>query len=298
VEELMPAERLSMRKIKEVLRLHAAGQSQRAIAQSVAVARSTVKEYLQRAAAAGVSWPLPDDLSDTALEARLFPAPAPSTVRRPQPNWRAIHDEMKARRRTGVTLLLLWLEYKDANPDGLQYSHFCDGYRRWRGGLDRVLRQEHKAGEKVFVDFAGQTVPIVDRATGEILLEAEVFVGVLGCSNFTYAQPCRSQELPEWISAHTRMLEYFAGVPRAVVPDNLKSGVRHACFYEPDLNPTYQDWAEPRRCCRHESAGLGTRQRQKRACSWWSAGFWHGCDTTRSSASRTWTRRSAGCWRI
>jgi transposase len=259
VEELMPAERLSMRKIKEVLRLHAAGQSQRVIAQSVAVARSTVKEYLQRAAAAGVSWPLPDDLSDTVLEACLFPAPAPSTVRRPQPNWRAIHDEMKARRRTGVTLLLLWLEYKEANPDGLQYSHFCAGYRRWRGGLDRVLRQEHKAGEKVFVDFAGQTVPIVDRATGEILFEAEIFVSVLGCSNFTYAQPCRSQELPEWISAHTRMVEYFGGVPRAVVPDNLKSGVRHACFYEPDLNPTYQDWAE-----HYATAVLPTRVRRPR----------------------------------
>jgi len=255
----MAAERLSMRKIREVLRLDAAGESQRAIAQSVMVARSTVREYLQRARAAGLGWPLPDDLSESDLEARLFPPAPSSAVRRPLPDWAEIYAEMKARRRTGVTLQLLWLEYKQTHPDGLQYSHFCDSYRHWRGGLDRVLRQEHRAGEKVFVDFAGQTVPIVDRSTGEILFEAQVFVGVLGASNFTYAQACRSQELPEWIGAHTRMLEYFGGVPRAVVPDNLKSGVRHPCFYEPDLNPTYQDWAQ-----HYGTAVLPTRVRRPR----------------------------------
>ena len=255
----MAAERLSMRKIREVLRLAAAGQSQRAIAESVLVARSTVREYLKRAAAAGLSWPLPDELTESAMEALLFPAPPPSTVRRPLPDWAAIYEEMKTRRRTGVTLQLLWLEYKEAHPDGIHYSHFCESYRQWRGGLDRVLRQEHRAGDKVFVDFAGQTVPIIDRASGEILFGAEIFVGVLGASNFTYAQPCRSQELPEWISAHTRMLEYFGGVPRAVVPDNLKSGVRHACFYEPDLNPTYQDWAQ-----HYGTAVLPTRVRRPR----------------------------------
>jgi transposase len=233
-----------MRKIKEVLRLAAAGQSHRVIARSVRIARSTVREYLQRAARAGLSWPLPEDLTETALEALLFPPPAPSSQVRPLPEWSGVHEEMKAKRRTGVTLQLLWLEYKEAHKDGLQYSQFCECYRRWRGGLDRVLRQEHKAGEKVFVDFAGQTVAIADRLTGEVLFEAEIFVAVLGASNYTYAQACRSQELPEWISAHTRMVEYFGGIPRAVVPDNLKSGVRHACFYEPDLNPTYHDWAE------------------------------------------------------
>jgi transposase len=258
-EELMPAERLSMRKIKEVLRLHAAGQSQRAIAQSVRVARSTVREYLERAAAASLCWPLADDLTDTALEARLFPPAVPSNVTRPLPHWPTIHAEMKAKRRTGVTLHLLWFEYKEANPTGLQYSHFCESYRRWRGGLDRVLRQEHKAGEKVFVDFAGQTVPIIDRATGEVLFEAEIFVGVLGASNFTYAQACRSQELPEWISAHTRMVEFFSGVPGAIVPDNLKSGVKRACYYEPDVNPTYQDWAQ-----HYNTVVLPTRVRQPR----------------------------------
>jgi transposase len=239
----MAAERLSMRKIKEVLRLQAAGQSQRAIARSVAVSRSTVKEYLQRAAVAGLSWPLPEEVSETALEALLFPLPLAAAVYRPVPLWDDIYQEMKKARKTGVTLQLLWLEYRERHPDGLQYSHFCESYRRWRGSLDRVLRQDHKAGEKVFVDFAGQTVPIIDRVTGEVLFEAQIFVGVLGASNFTYSQACRSQELAEWIGAHTRMLEYFGGVPGAVVPDNLKSGVRHACYYEPDVNPTYHDWA-------------------------------------------------------
>lgn len=239
----MAAERLSMRKIKEVLRLQAAGHSQRAIATSTGIARSTVSEYLERAAAAGLSWPLPDALTDTELEDLLFKTPAPAVDRRPLPDWKSVYDEMKAKRRTGVTLQLLWLEYKEANPDGLQYSQFCEYYRRWRGRLDRVLRQEHKAGDKVFVDFAGQSVPIVDRTTGEVLFEAQIFVAVLGASNYTYAQACRSQELSEWIGAHSRMLDYFGGVPFAIVPDNLKAGVRHACFYEPDLNPTYHDWA-------------------------------------------------------
>jgi transposase len=255
----MAAERLSMRKIKEVLRLQAAGQSQRVIARSVGVARSTVKEYLQRAEAAGLSWPLPEELSESALEVRLFPPPPESAVCRPLPDWPTIQEELKAGRRKGVTLQLLWLEYKEANPDGLQYSHFCDSYRRWRGGLDLVLRHEHKAGDKVFVDFTGQKIPIIDRTTGEILFEAEIFVAVLGASNYTYAQACRSQDLAEWISAHTRMLEYYGGVPRAIVPDNLKSGVQHACLYEPDLNPTYHDWAQ-----HYGTAVIPTRVRRPR----------------------------------
>lgn len=193
----MAAERLSMRKIKEVLRLKAAGHSGRAISKSTGIARSTVGEYLERAAAAGVTWPLPDHFTDSALEDLLFPATAPGVLVRPLPEWKGIYDEMKAKRRTGVTLQLLWLEYKEANPDGLQYSQFCECYRQWRGRLDRVLRHEHKAGEKVFVDFAGKTVPIVDRTTGEVLFEAQVFVAVLGASNYTTpsragARSCRS----------------------------------------------------------------------------------------------------------
>jgi transposase len=236
----MAAERLSMRKIKEVLRLKAAGHGNRAIARSLGIAHSTVREYLSRAAAADLDWPLAEDVTDVEIEARLFPPPRPSNLARPLPDWAEVQQELKAKK--NVTLQLLWIEYKEDQPDGLQYSQFCEHYRRWRGGLDLVLRHEHRAGEKVFVDFAGQTVPIVDRATGEVR-EAQIFVGVLGASNFTYSEGCWSQELPEWIGAHVRMYEYFGGVPQLTVPDNLKAGVRHPCYYEPDLNPTYHEMA-------------------------------------------------------
>uniref|UniRef100_A0A7V4G7W0 IS21 family transposase n=1 Tax=Desulfobacca acetoxidans TaxID=60893 RepID=A0A7V4G7W0_9BACT len=238
----MAAERLSMRKIFEVLRLAAAGHSNRVISQSVGVSHSTVRDYRARARAAGVSWPLDPVWTAAELERRLFPPPRPSNVARPLPDWAEVYEEMKARRRTQVTLQLLWVEYKEAHPDGLQYSQFCELYRRWVGTLDRALRQEHRAGERAFVDWAGQTVPIVDRATGEIR-QAEIFVGVLGASNFTYAEAFWSQELPDWIHAHVHMFEYFGGVPELLVPDNLRVGVKEACYYEPDLNPTYHELA-------------------------------------------------------
>lgn len=235
----MAAERLSMRKIKEYLRLRAAGHSNRSIAQSLGISHSTVRLYRQRAEATGLSWPLPSELSDGALEARLFPKAPPLLVDRPVPDWAEIHRELK---RKGVTLQLLWLEYKEREPDGLQYSRFCERYREWRGRIDVVLRQEHRAGEKVFVDFAGQQVSVISRETGEVR-EAQIFVAVLGASNYTYAEACESQELSEWIGAHVRMYEYFGGVTALTVPDNVKSGVKHACHYEPDLNPTYQELA-------------------------------------------------------
>ena len=254
----MAAERLSMRKIKEALRLAAAGQSNRAIARSLGIAHSTVQEYRARARRAGLTWPLPAEWTERELEARLFFSAGPSNVERPLPEWAEVHRELKAKRRTSVTLQLLWVEYKEQHPDGLQYSQFCELYRRWRGGLDRVLRQEHRAGEKAFVDFAGQTVPVVDRATGEIR-EAEIFVAVLGASNFTYVEACGSQELPEWIGAHVRMLEFFGGVPELIVPDNIRAGVQHACYYEPDLNPTYYELA-----VHYGTAVLPTRVRKPR----------------------------------
>lgn len=234
----MAAERLSMRKIKEALRLHATGLSKRAVSRSLAVSHSTVQDYLRRAQQADLSWPLPAGLTDAELEARLFPTPLPSRQARPLPDWGEVHLEMKARKKTRVTLQLLWLEYKEAHPEGLQYSQYCQHYSRWRSGLDRVLRQEHRAGEKVFVDFTGQTVPVIDRTTGEVQ-EAQIFVGVLGASNFSYAEACCSQELSEWIRVHGHMYAYFGGVPELTVPDNLKAGVRHACYYDPDVNPTY-----------------------------------------------------------
>ena len=239
----MPTERLSMRKIHEVFRLKfACGLSDRRIARSCSIARSTVGEYLRRFAGAGLSWPLPPELDSGALERLLFPL-SPSEVPilgRPLPDWTQVHRDL---RRKGVTLSLLWEEYRSAYPQGYGYSWFCDLYREWSGHVDLVMRQDHRAGEKLFVDFAGQTVPIVDRHTGEVLYEAQIFVAVLGASNYTYAEAVRTQSLPDWIGAHVRAFSFLGGVPEIVVPDNLKSGVTKPCRYEPDINPTYHAMA-------------------------------------------------------
>lgn len=238
----MPTERLSMRKIHEVFRLKfACGLSDRQIARSCSIARSTVGEYLHRFASAGLSWPLPPELDDASLERLLFPLPPVITVSdRPVPLWAHIHQELK---RKGVTLALLWEEYRAAHPQGYQYSYFCDLYRAWRGKIDLVMRQDHRAGEKLFVDYAGQTVPIVDRHTGEVLFDAQIFVAVMGASNYSYAEATRTQTLPDWIGAHVRTFAFLGGVPEIIVPDNLKSGVTKPCRYEPDINPTYHAMA-------------------------------------------------------
>ena len=200
---------------------------------------STVGDYLRRFAASGVPWPLPPELDQAALEARLFAATASKAILRPLPDWPSVHQELQ---RKGVTLELLWQEYKRASPDGYQYTRFCVLYRAWAAHLDPVLRQAHKAGEKVFVDYAGQTIDIVAPATGEVAA-AQLFVGVLGASNYLYAEATWTQTLPDWIGAHVRMLEDFGGVPALIVPDNLRAGVTRACYYEPDLNRTYHDFA-------------------------------------------------------
>jgi transposase len=238
----MAQERLTMRKIGEVLRLKwECGLSNRAIARSCSLSHSTVGEYLRRAQEAGLSWPLPADLGEDTLFELLFPSSAQSSSRViPVPDWSLIHTEL---RKQGVTLRLLWVEYREAQPDGYGYSQFCALYRQWAKRLKPSMRLSHKGGEKVFVDYAGQTVPIVDPNTGE-LHPAQIFIGVLGASNYTYAEAHESQELPNWIGAHVRMFAFFGGVPEIVVPDNLKAGVKHPCRYEPDLNPTYQDLAQ------------------------------------------------------
>lgn len=252
----MAAQRLSMRKIKEVLRLRAQGLSDRAISRSLKIPRTTVRRYRRRAERARVEWPLPEGLTESALEARLFPpSPAVGGNKRPAPDWSYVHREMGRR---GVTLQLLWLEYKAEHPEGYQYSRFCDLYREWKGTLDPVLRQEHRAGKKVFVDYAGQTVPVVNPETGEVS-EVQVFVGVLGASSFTFAEATWSQSLPDWIGSHVRMVEYFQGVSEMTIPDNLGSGVAKACRYEPDVNPTYQEWAT-----HYGTAVLPTRPRAPR----------------------------------
>ncbi len=236
----MPATRLSVRKIKEVLRLKASGVSDRHIATCCGISRTTVSNYLRRSHQEGVSWPIPAELSDAALESRLFPVtPALSRHDRTKPDWPVVYRELK---RKGVTLFLLWQEYRSAHSEGYQYSWFCDQYRHWLGTRDLVMRQQHRAGEKLFVDYAGQTVPIIDQHTGEARM-AQIFVAVLGASNYTFAEATWTQGLPDWIGSHQRAFTFLGGVPQIVVPDNLKSGIHKAHRYEPDINPTYQELA-------------------------------------------------------
>ena len=227
-----------MRKIREILRLHSEGLSTRAIASSIAVSHSTVMDQLRRAKAAGLGWPLPEELDGAACEAMLYKGNIPSSQKR-MPDMERIHRELK---RKNVTLQLLWLEYKQGHPDGLQYSQFCLKYKTWLGNVDVVMRQTYRAGERGFVDYAGMTVPVTDRLTGEVR-QAQIFIFVLGASSYTYAEAFWSQELPFWLLGHVHAFEFFQGVPAIVVPDNLKAGVTHPCRYEPDLNPSYQDLA-------------------------------------------------------
>lgn len=231
-----------MRQVKEILRLKwACGLSDRQIAQSLRISRPTVAEYLRRAKAAGLSWPLPDDQADDTLESRLFAAPDKAPPRqRPLPDWSWVHREL---RRKGVTLMLLWQEYKALTPDGLQYSQFCERYRQWAKTCDRVMRQRHHAGETLFVDYAGQTMPVVNPQTGETH-GAAIFIAVLGASNYTFAEATWSQNLSDWIGSHVRAFEALGGVPRVLVPDNLKAAVKRAHRYEPELNRTYLDMAQ------------------------------------------------------
>jgi transposase len=228
-----------VRKIREVLRLKAEGFSDRQIGVAIGSARSTVQECLRRAREAGVSWPLAPQLDEVALHARLYPQAAPLFTT-PRPDFAYLHAELKRR---GVTRLLLWEEYKAAHPQGWQYSVFCDQYRRWLSTQELVLRQEHAPGDKLFVDYAGQTAPVTDRHTGEVR-PAQIFVAVLGCSNYTHAEATWTQASADWLGSHVRALEYFGSAPRAIVPDNLKSGVHKAHRYEPELNRAYQDFAE------------------------------------------------------
>ncbi|HTR17018.1 MAG TPA: IS21 family transposase [Acetobacteraceae bacterium] len=253
----MPAERLSMRKVREVLRLrHACGASVRTIARAVGVGHTTVAEYLRRTTVIGITWPVPPALDDAALERRLFAPPGFNTPQsKPMPDWHHVHAEL---RRRGVTLLLLWEEYRAAHPDGYGYSRFCDLYIDWRRGISATMRQTHVAGEKLFVDFAGDTVPVFDGLSGEAR-RAHVFVAVLGASNYTYAEARWSEGLADWVGAHVSALSFLGGVPRLLVCDNLRAGVTAACRYEPGINRTYQELAT-----HYGTAVLPTRVRRPR----------------------------------
>ncbi len=230
-----------MRKVREVLRLRFANRMTiRQIARSCNIGKGTVQEYLLRARLAGLGWPLPEGLDDGTMEGMLYPPARPARARAVgMPPMEEIHREL---RRKGVTLQLLWEEYKGSCPDGYGYSRFCQLYRHWEGKLHVSFRQSHRAGEKLFVDWAGQTIPVVDPNTGEIR-QAYLFVAVLGASNYTFARAYPSQQLPFWIQAHVEALGFIGGVPEILVPDNTKTGVTHPCYYEPDINRSYHEMA-------------------------------------------------------
>ena len=209
----MPGQRLPMRQVREVLRLHhVCGHSGHQIAAMVGVSRYTVAEYLRRAGVVGITWPVPDGLDDAALERRLFSPPFAAEPSRPQPDWPRLHAEL---RRPGVTLQLVWEEYRAGQPEGYGYSRFCDLHAAWRGKLSPTMRQTHPAGERMFVDYAGQTVEVMDAATGEVR-RAQVFVAALGASNLTYAEARWTQGVPDWIGCHVGAFAFFGGAARGV----------------------------------------------------------------------------------
>lgn len=250
----MPARRVPLRKTREILRLlWFCGLGARKTARACRVSHSTVLEYCRRAEAAGLDWEQVEPLDETSLERRLFPSPSESSAR-PLPDWSEVHQELKL---AGVTLQLVWEEYKATHAeDGYQYSRFCELYGQWRGRLDLSMRQAHKAGEKLFVDYCGQTVPVIDPSTGESTA-AQIFVAVLGASNYTFAEATWSQKLADWIGSHVRAFEFLGGTSELVVPDNLRSGVTTPCRYEPELNRTYEDLAS-----HYETAVIPARVRK------------------------------------
>jgi len=233
-----------MRKIHEILRQrYELNLSYRAIATSLNVSVGSIAEYLYRAKAADMSWPLPEGMSEQALYERLFLPSQTAGTKRPKrvfPDWAGIHQE---RHKKGMTLQLLWREYRESHEDGLSYSQFCEHYRRYAKTLTPTMRQVHKAGEKTFVDYAGMTMEWIDPNTGEIH-QAQVFVGTLGASSFTYVEATATQTVPDWIGSHIRLWEYFGGVSEIVVPDNLKAAVTKAHRYDPDINANYQHVSE------------------------------------------------------
>lgn len=234
----MPAEKTPMRKIREVLRLKWTSQlSNRSVAQSCSIARSTVAECIERASKAGLSWPLPDNMDDAELERLLYPPSVLSEVARVQPQWHLLRKEMQKK---GVTLALLWDEYRESEPRGYMYSQFAKLYRGYVGRIDCCMRQCHVAGEKLFVDYCGQTAQLTDPTTGAVS-PVQVFVAVLGASSYTFAEATLTQSLPDWLGSHVRAFLFFGGLTKIVVPDNLRSAVSKPCRYEPQLNRSYHD---------------------------------------------------------
>jgi transposase len=232
-----------MRKIKEVLRLKfELGLGQREIARACSISQGAVHNYLKKAAGAGIEWPLAEGWDEKGIEEAVFgkPRSIAESSKGSFPDFPALHHQLQ--QHPHLTVQLAWEEYREKNPEGYRYSRFCELYQRWRRKQDVVLRQEHQAGEKGFVDWAGATMPVQDPDTGGIW-QAPLFVMVLGASSYTYAEATRDQQLSAWIGSHIHAFEYFGGTPRLLVPDNPRTGVSRACRYDPDLNPTYQEMA-------------------------------------------------------
>jgi len=237
----MTQERLTLRKIREILRLKEAGLSNRAIARACKVSNSTVGEYLRRAQSAGLAWPLPKGMGEDELFEKLFPPTVKETIyKRPVPDWKEVSEELKKK---GVTLKLLWIEYKDRQADGYGYTQFCEHYRNWAKRQSPTGRFPHKGGETMEVDYAGVSVTIVNPESGETR-QAPVFVSTFPASSYVYAEVQPSQELCHWIGGHVRSFIFFGGLPKIVRPDNPKTAVKSPNYYEPELNPTYQEMAE------------------------------------------------------
>lgn len=257
----MPAERLSMRKIRDVLRLtHALGMSRRLVGEATGIGKTAVGEYVRRAAVAGLGWPIPDEIDDAELERRLFPpSDAASSTSRTEPDWSYNHAELKRR---GVTLALLWQEYRAEHAQGYAYSWFCERYSDWRNCISPTMRQTHLAGEKLFVDWAGDTMPVFDPTTGEEYC-AHIFVAALGASNYTYAEARWTETLPDWIDAHVNAFAAIGGVSKALVPDNLRAGITKPSRYEPGINRTYQDLADHYGCVVLPARAMKPRDKAK-----------------------------------
>ena len=234
----MPRQQISMQHIRKIFRYHfGEGYSLRKTARYSRVSYSTARDYIHRAKGAGLSWPLPEGMTNADLKARLFPLDDSIELRHPVPDWSDIHETL---RRKGQTLQLAHERYLEMHPGGYSYSRFCALYRSWCTRKKVVMRQTHVSGEKLFVDYAGKTIPYIDPRSGE-QCEAQIFVATLGFSSYTYVEASCDQKLPSWIESHKRALAFFGGVPQAIVCDNLKSAVSKPHRYEPKLNRTYAD---------------------------------------------------------
>ena len=242
-----------MKTIKRLFELrYQAKLSQRQVAKALGCGRTTIQRYERIASKKGLTdFSLINSLSEQELLCRLGLGgdfrflSTPLRKDKLLPDWSEIYRELSKKH---VTLALLWSEYKEDNPEGYQYSQFCEHYKRWRQKLSVSLRQEHKAGEKAFVDYAGSTIDIIDSETGEVRA-AQIFVGVLGVSSYTYVETTWSQSLPDWLMSHRRMFEFFSGVPQILVPDNLLSGITKPDRYEATVNRSYQDLSEHYETC-------------------------------------------------